>query len=146
MTVEQRLEAIEADLAIRRLIAEYAHGTDRRDLERFKAIWHDDAVFHLGEPLGSVRGRDAIGETARTQMWPNSRFTHHWTVNVSIQVDGATATSMANAFASVMDAAGNRFAVSVTYDDEFERRDGVWGFTSRAFTIHERDPLTAPMA
>ena len=47
--IEERLDRIGSELEIRKLTAEYCHGADKRDLDRFLAVWAPSATWSLGE-------------------------------------------------------------------------------------------------
>lgn len=42
-----RLDRVEAELALRRLVHDYCIGADHRDAKRWDAVWTDDAVWRL---------------------------------------------------------------------------------------------------
>jgi ketosteroid isomerase-like protein len=135
------LDELDAHRQIERLVAEYCHGTDRREVERFMAIWTDDALYALGEPIGDVRGREQIRRVATATLWPASRRTHHWTTNLALRVDAAAgrADGICNALAAGTGQDGRRYTATVTYEDRFTRDDAgaPWLMAQRLVTIHE---------
>jgi hypothetical protein len=135
----RRLDVLEAHRAIERLVAEYCHGIDRREIERFVAIWHDDALYALGPRIGDVRGREQIRRAATSRLWPQTKATHHWTVNLSLEVAAQDdrATGLCNALVVGRDVENRRFSAMLTYEDVFTRVDGCWGFAERRLTLHE---------
>jgi ketosteroid isomerase-like protein len=139
-TVEQRIDTLESRQAIARLVSEYAHGFDSRDIDRFMAIWHEDGVYDLAEFGGRREGLDAIREAVH-ELWAASPGTHHWMVNLAIDVDGHGATAACHALAFDVDAEEDVTAVALTYEDEFERRDGRWGFVGRRVVLHRVVPV-----
>ncbi len=47
MELTSRIERLEAESVIRRLVADYCHGFDKRDWDRFFGVWHDGAVWAI---------------------------------------------------------------------------------------------------
>ena len=43
MSDDSRIDELVAYEEIRRLVADYAHGVDKRDRDRFVSVWHEDA-------------------------------------------------------------------------------------------------------
>ncbi len=56
--LELRLDQIESTQALHRVVAEYAHGADKRDLGRFLATFHADGVWDVG--VARFVGHDQI--------------------------------------------------------------------------------------
>jgi hypothetical protein len=141
-TLEGRVDALESQQAIARLVSEYSHGFDRREIDRFMAIWHDEAVYDLAEFGGRREGLDAI-RAAVHELWTASAAAHHWMVNlaVDVDVDEDRAAGACHALAFDVDAEEQVTAVALTYEDAFERRDGRWGFVSRRVVLHRLVPL-----
>jgi hypothetical protein len=48
-------------LELRSLAERYAHGVDRRDVETFAALFHDDAVITIHDPSESTEPREVRG-------------------------------------------------------------------------------------
>lgn len=126
------LDRLASTLEIQRLQAEYCHGADKKDLARFLAVWHEDAVWDVGSAV--FEGSDRIAWAVRRQ-WEGVRQMHHWTANASINVDGDVATAETDA-SSIAHVEGRWLLSAGTYTDRFERRDGVWRFARRAAAVH----------
>jgi len=128
-----RLDRVESELAIRRLANEYCHGADKQDIERWTAVWADDAVWALGDGQDAV-GIEAICAAVRGQ-WDAFIQMHHWTANHVItidgDIDGDTAIGAADVDISVEVAEGEWVRGGATYLDTYARRDGVWKITRR---------------
>ncbi|MGW8813438.1 nuclear transport factor 2 family protein [Gordonia terrae] len=138
-----RVDRLESRAAITKLMADYCHGIDKRDLELFSSVWHPDAVLGMGEGLGAHDGIDAIEHFVRDLVWvellPES---HHWTTNLSLDFDDADrARAVSDVLAAATDASGVRVTIAATYRDRFERRDGVWRFARRDSQIHYQLPV-----
>jgi gamma-hexachlorocyclohexane dehydrochlorinase len=142
-STEARLDELESRAAIAKLLADYCHGVDKHDLERFRTIWHPDATLAIGDPFGDIAGVDAILNFMRNIVWievmPES---HHWTTNTSLQFpDPEHGIAFSDVLAATTDPAGVRHTISATYQDRFERRHGEWRFQRRDATIHYQLPI-----
>ena len=52
-----RIDRLESRYDIEALVSNYCHGFDKRDYERFLAIWWDDCIWKIGfprPPLGTL--------------------------------------------------------------------------------------------
>ena len=96
MADETTIRELQAYEHIRRLAADYAHGVDKRDADRFGSVWCEDAEWQPMPDGDWARGREAI-VTAIKAIWDGVAETHHWTANHSIEVDGDSATGLADA-------------------------------------------------
>jgi hypothetical protein len=116
------------------LIHEYAFRLDAGDLDGVAAL------FEHGE-LGSTRhdGRLRGSAEARTNYKnvilyaDGTPRTQHQITNVTVTVDGTTATARSSF--TVLQVIKKRFQpiVAGNYLDRFEQADGVWRFTERIF-------------
>jgi len=59
MALVTRIERLEAESAIRRLMADYCHGFDKREWDRFASVWQDGSPTAPGSdrlrPMSTVR-------------------------------------------------------------------------------------------
>lgn len=136
MTIDT-LEDVRSRLEIQDLVANYCHGMDKHDLERFMALWHPDAEFLPGEPFGNFRGADEIRRAVTELVWPSLPRTRHATVNLVVTLDGERATGLADVIGSATTPDGVTATVDATYEDLYERRDGVWRFAVRRIVVHD---------
>lgn len=141
LDLETRVDRLESELEMRRLIYEYCHGVDKRDLERFLDIWHDDAVWEIGPPFGNFYGKDAIRGALVDLIWPAWRETHHWTTNFVVDIDGDRAHGVCDVDCNGANPEDVALLVSATYTDDFERRDGEWRIARRQVVIHYFSPV-----
>ena len=51
-----RVDLLESQREIERLISCYAHAFDLHDVDMLRGIWHDDAELRLGDPFGPYPG------------------------------------------------------------------------------------------
>jgi SnoaL-like domain len=139
-SVEARLDQIESRIAIEELLAAYGQGFDQEDADRLRTIWWDDAYFDLGDVFGNYTGIDAIME-ATAGFWTAMQWMNHWMATPTIKVSGDRATGACGVDCMVHDNENGPTMIGGTYTDEFERRDGVWKFSRRAFDMHYLTPV-----
>lgn len=143
-TIEERMDELESRAAIQTLLADYCHGVDKRDLDRFLGVWHDDSVMSMGEPLGDFRGIDEIRRMATEIVWDVIfKECYHWTTNLSLvfpDPDHAHGLSDVSAVGVTPD--GARLSIAASYRDVFERRAGNWRILHRSATIHYQLPIS----
>lgn len=135
------VDRLASEGAIRALVANYCHGVDKRDRDRFVSIWHPDAEW-LGGPSGDCHGILEITRTLEERVWPGAAETHHWTSNLVIELDGDRATGLCDADVVVISPRGTPLMVAATYRDAFERRAGTWRIARRAMEVHYTGKLT----
>ena len=148
-----RVDELESRIAIRDLASDYCHGFDKRDYDRFLAIWWDDCIWDIGPPFGRFEGHAGIHAAIHDVLWPAWQESHHLTTNQVItfsDADNATAVCDVDCVGTL---AGEEVCqiVGATYRDRLQRRDGAWKISERAVTIHYFNPvpgtrLTAPPA
>lgn len=129
-----RLEQVEAREAIRRVVHEFSHGFDKRDMERFLRIWHPDAVW-LVAPGYEAAGHDGLRAVAE-QSWAQMATTNHWNCNEVIEVDGDRATGIVDVIALVQAEDGSWHQSAATYHDSYVRVGGGWLIERRTASIH----------
>lgn len=129
-----RLERVEAELALRRLVSEYCVAADHRDLELWRAVWTPDAVWATGSaPERVFSGTDAICAAVQWQ-WRAYPVMQHGTVNHMVDLDGAaegTATGRSDVIVHVRLADGTWVTGGGTYLDQYRRHDGRWRIARR---------------
>jgi ketosteroid isomerase-like protein len=119
------------------LIHEYAFRLDAGDLDGVAAL------FEHGE-LGSTRHDGRLRGTAEARTNYNNVIlyadgtprTQHQITNVTVKVDGTTATARSSFTVLQIVKRGFQAIVAGNYLDRFEQVDGVWRFTERVFDPH----------
>ncbi|AHH18595.1 SnoaL-like domain-containing protein [Nocardia nova SH22a] len=131
-----RLERIEATEAIRRVVHEFSHGFDRRELDRLLAVWHPEAVW-LVAPGHEGVGHEGIRAVALAS-WDQMATTHHWNCNevFDVDVDAGRGTGLVNVIALVRTREGEWHQSAATYHDTYVRVDGAWVIEGRNAEIH----------
>lgn len=70
-----RLKKLEDELAIRNLAARFTDAVNERNVDAFRELWTDDAVWEIGPPLQvSAQGIDAIANMMTRLLEPKSLF------------------------------------------------------------------------
>jgi uncharacterized protein (TIGR02246 family) len=130
-----RVDALEAQEAIRGLWAEYGRTLDARDFVAFSKLFAKDATF--GGGAGAAKGPEAIGaflEKAIGTNYPDSKGKNfHLYFNESIEVHGDRASAISKG-GYVMATADNTkadFLLLAEYRDQFVKEDGRWKFYRR---------------
>lgn len=120
-------------VAINDVLARYADGVNRRDAELWGSAWDQDAKWVLFDPQ-PVCGRDAIVAAWRQAM-TGFPFVVMFASQGSVSIDGDHAEGRSYSSEVAETADGRKLRVYGTYADEYRKRDGAWGFSSRTFTI-----------
>lgn len=140
--LENRLDQTESRFAMNDLVSDYCHGFDKRDWDRFAAIWWPDAVWDIGPPFGSFEGIDGIAHVTKDILWDAWLASSHFTTNLVVTFDGAdTASGICDVDCIGTTSDEQAQTVSATYYDRFERRDGVWKIARRKVKMHHFNPL-----
>jgi hypothetical protein len=141
-TLESRIDRLESGAALHELVSDYCHGFDKRDWDRFLAIWWDDCVWDIGPPFGNFENHAGVELAVKDILWPAWLYTTHFTTNLVITFDGPDrATGMCDVDCIGTTADGIAQTIAATYRDRFERRDGIWKIASRDVTMHHFSPL-----
>jgi ketosteroid isomerase-like protein len=136
-SLTERIDQLESRAAIGELFADYAHGCDKRHSpDRFLGIWHDDAKYLMGEPLGDRSGIDEIRQ-ALADIWEMTDESHHWITNVVVRFsDPDTAQADADTICYCKLADGPEVLVSGSYVVDCERRAGEWKMAVCDLKVH----------
>src|SRR3546814_5704787 len=74
--------------ALADLVSDYALGVDKRELDRFRNIWWDDAVWDI-EFVKAFSGLDEIVGAVEDLIWPMWESTTHYCAHHRVTFDGA---------------------------------------------------------
>lgn len=141
--LEQRIDQLESRFAMLDLVSDYCLGFDKRDWDRFIAIWWDDCLWEIGPPFGDFRGHTGIRQAVKEILWPAWLQSTHFTTNLRVTFDGNdTADGICDVDCIGTTSDNQAQTVAATYEDRFERRDGVWKIARRKVTMHHFSPLT----
>lgn len=152
LTLEQRVERMEAESQIRRVLIEYGKYLDARDYASYAALFAEDGVWTGG--FGSFTGPAAIEAMLIENLGaPEPGFVNktnfHMMTNPLIEVHGDRA-SVESKYLFWTASPDNRPTplLAGRYVDEFVRRNGVWKIARRTTwgQIPFRDPNAPPAA
>jgi hypothetical protein len=138
----RRVDELESRAAIRDLVSDYCIGFDSRNIDRFMAIWHEDAVWEIGPPFGSFSGAQSIRRAVEEILFPAWRETHHLCSNLVLgftDADHARGVCNVDCMGATPDDVVQM--VGASYTDDFERRGGVWRIARRVVTLHYFNPV-----
>jgi uncharacterized protein (TIGR02246 family) len=122
---------LEDQMAIRELHARYADAVRRKNAEDWAATWAEDANWSL---MGTtVSGRDQIVGLWTQAMSAFDAVSFVMTSD-AIELDGDTGTGRCQTHEILVEGGKSRVAGGA-YEDEFVRRDGVWLYASRSFSL-----------
>ena len=128
--LEQRLRAVEDELAIHRVITRYGFAVDVGDADRTAAVFAPDGVYDADVRL--MQGREAVCDMVRSDRHQNmvGRCAHQIGPAV-VHLDGDRA--MAIGYSRVYLKEADRIEVyRVSYNRwDLERRDGEWQIVHR---------------
>ncbi len=133
--LEQRLQKVEDELAIRRIIVEYAVRLDAKDLEQYLDLFAEDGVWQIGDMVRE--GRDEIramlaGLYKDTEIEPYGYERYRIVTNMQIDVDGDRATARSRHLTLTRGERGNPVpTLGGLYEDEFIRENGEWKILHR---------------
>ncbi len=140
MTVDDRLDALEARIAIADLVHEYARMVRRDTPDEVHTLFAPDGWFEIrdGHPdRDEFTVREWLGtpQALHDYLAPGKGKPHPIPLirNLMIEVAGDTATAN-----SMMDGPifGTDHRTFGEYRDTFRKVDGAWLFASRTFTIY----------
>ncbi len=145
MNLTARVDRLESESAIGRLVADYCHGFDKRDWNRFRGVWHDDAQWVIVDAGVEFAGVTAILAQGR-RMWTEYGIlqSHHHNANAVVDIDGDVGTGMTDVHVNVQLADRSWQRQIATYVDRYERRSGIWQIARReaSGTAHWSNPAS----
>jgi uncharacterized protein (TIGR02246 family) len=149
LTIEQRLQHLEDEDAIRDLTARFADAATRGDHETLMSLWKPDGVFMIGEPFAvTCKGIEEIGALLH-KLRDGKDFFVEFIHSGLVQLDGDTASARwlvrEVGIGPGKNGSGksyyNNFGFFI---DELEKVDGKWLFKTRAYPYLylDTDPFT----
>lgn len=135
-----RLEAVEANLAIRSLIARYAFVMDDRDVDAIPSLFTQNAHVTTADGVMDSQGRDELVKLYEGR-FAALGATNHVVQGMDITVDGAdTAHGQIQSTAEVY-RNGVHQVVALRYNDTYERENGTWRIATRHMSYFYYVPL-----
>ena len=115
---------------LRRLVADYCHLLDDRELETWLQLFTDDAVVRMGRT--EFTGHDGVRQWIDAILKATAEPGRHLCTNVALDVNGDRATGRCD-FAYI--APGPSVVQVGRYDDEYRRVDGRWHIAVRRLSL-----------
>jgi uncharacterized protein (TIGR02246 family) len=132
-TFEARLQRVEDELAIQRVIVDYAKYIDSRNYDGYVSLFAKDGVW--SNPSGMHKGAAAIRKMVEGYMGPAHAPNHadyHIASNIEVNVDGDRATAVSRWLFIERNPDGVPTpTIGGLYRDDFVREDGRWKFKHR---------------
>lgn len=135
--IEERLQELEDKEAIRQLRYRYAYAMDDKDWDRFLSLFTDDARIEFPQAAvdqDPIQGKDALREFC--QGLDGRPFTAHMMHNGDIAVDDDDAEGQWYFEVPEVLEDGSAVWVQGRYDEEYERVDGEWKFSTIQFRFN----------
>jgi uncharacterized protein (TIGR02246 family) len=133
--LQARLQRAEDQLAIQRVITDYARFIDAQDFDAYAALFARDGVWQNGNTVR--RGADEIkamlvGLFGSPPPGFVNAESYHLVSNMEVNIDGDRATARSRHLLMMRGENGNpRPALAGLYEDEFIREDGQWKILRR---------------
>ncbi len=136
MPVEEALQRLLDEAAIKKIHLRYCRGIDRMDWDLVRSCYHADAIDDHGEYVGGI---DGFIEYCKAGC-PNFVSTTHFTGNQLVEVEGDTAWGehYSRAYHRVAADSGGAekdLVVNTRYVDRYQRRAGEWRIASRVVIV-----------
>src|SRR5690606_21111928 len=131
----QRLQRVEDELAIRRILVDYSATQDARDYAAYAALFARDGEWVNGRTVH--KGREAIHQMLVDLYGPTpdgyqNNDSYHITSNAQIDVQGDRATARSRHLLVLRGPDGAPTpALAGRYEDELVREDGEWKILRR---------------
>ena len=138
LTIEQRLQHLEDEAAIRDLAARFADAATRADYETIRSLFTPDAVFTIGEPFAvTCRGPNEIVALIH-KLRDGKDFFVEFVHSGLIQLEGNTASArwllrevgLGPAMSGPEKSYYNTFGFFI---DELQKVEGKWLFKARTY-------------
>lgn len=151
MNIEQRIQRLEDQAALKHLVDTFANLADNKDVASQMLLFTEDATVntYFGDTLfASMTGRDEIAQVF-SGFLANFETVYHINGQMTVEIDGDHAT--ADHYCQVVlisTVADKKFKNTngVIYKDEYIRLDGQWLIAKRVarFTWRDQSELTVP--
>lgn len=131
-TLEERIQKLEDEAAIRDLAAAFADATTRHDMTALSAMWKKDGIFTIGEPLLNVRKgiEEIVGLISNLRA--DKEFFVQFVNSGVISVNGEHAT--ARWLIEEVAKGGEKYYHNYcAVSDAMEKVNGKWLFSERFF-------------
>jgi ketosteroid isomerase-like protein len=134
MNRDEAIEVLLVEAEIRRAMARYCRGVDRRDEALVASAYHDDAIDEHGWEPPVTGPQTAASVAMDEERFPAFKAIHHFLGSHYIEVEGERARSEVYFIASHRfegDGSEWDMVLAGRYSDRWERRDGEWKIAHR---------------
>ena len=132
MSIEQRLDNLENQLAIRELYERYIDTFHHKDWEGYKACFTSDCVWEAAAPFNiHVEGPQALVDMVTAGL-AQYDFIVQWTAGHVVKIDGNSATGRVG-LNELGHGASASLRTAGTYYDDLVKQNGQWRFKKRRF-------------
>lgn len=138
-----RLQRLEDESALHRLVALYGQAIDNREPELLGALFTEDAEFGSVDGVMRASGRTAIVDFYRGRfgvLGPTFHYTHDHLLEFST-ADANVATGVVTAHSEAA-RDGRPMLAAIRYLDRYRRVDGGWQFAARKLAFFYYLPAT----
>jgi ketosteroid isomerase-like protein len=151
-SLEQRIQQLEDQAAIKRVVDIFANLADVKDVKSQMDLFTEDATVetYFGDTLfASMHGRDEISNVF-SGFIANFSALYHMNGQFTVDIDGDKANSTHYCLVVLIskDAQGKTYKNlnGIIYQDEYARRDGQWLISKRIahFTWRDMSDLVMP--
>ena len=141
--INSKIQEILDKESIRELVGTYCRAADRHDNDLMRSLYHEDAYddhgsFFKGKAMEFI---DLLPEIQKSMGILHHNVTTH---NIKLNGDRAEGETYIIAFHQVLTEEGNYdVLIGGRYFDEYEKRNSVWKFSSRAVDadwVYVNDP------
>jgi len=141
--IDSKIQEILDKESIRELVCTYCRAADRHDNNLMRSLYHEDAYddhgsFFKGKAMEFI---DLLPEIQKSMGILHHNVTTH---NIKLNGDRAEGETYIIAFHQVLTEEGNYdVLIGGRYFDEYEKRNSVWKFSSRAVDadwVYVNDP------
>jgi ketosteroid isomerase-like protein len=136
MTLEERIERLEAESEIRQLIAHYSFDIDDRLIESIRNLFTDDGVLKSRDGVMFAKGPDAIIEQYHGRfdvLGPGHHFMHDVQINF-VEGSAVEATGRVSGHAELV-RKGQMMVAALRYADCYTKTDVGWKFAEREISF-----------
>lgn len=149
--LERRLQLLEDERAILRLLHRYPHAIDHGGDAAWADVFTADGVFDARDRTGAasrvLRGRAELVAFATAFSRPPGRWHKHLVVDPLIEIDGDEARVEAYVVVLVEHEGVPRVWLFGRYHDRLRREaDGAWRIAHRIAEVESADPEVPPLA
>ncbi len=132
LTLEERIQKLEDEAAIRDLAAAFADAASRNDKAALSAVWKKDGIFTIGAPLSNVSNGVEEIMAFISKLREDKEFFVQFVHSglIAVKGDHATARWLVREVAKGGDKYYHNYGL---FSDAMEKVDGKWLFAERAF-------------